>query len=230
MTYKTDEELQSEVRFQLGWDSRVTQTEIGAAVYKGVVTLTGAVDSYAEKLAAQQAAHRVPGALDVVNQIEVRVPGSLQHTDEEIAHAVRHALEWDVLVPADGIYSTVSDGWVTLTGEVEYYRERMDAERTVSNLSGVRGVANSIRVCMPVEPERIKFLIEDVLERRAEREACRIRVQVDDGEVTLTGAVNSWDEKKAILGAVSHTPGVNALHDHLFVDPYSLRFEAARTI
>jgi osmotically-inducible protein OsmY len=104
----------------------------------------------------------------------------------------------------------------------------VDAERAVSNLLGVRGLINSIRVCMPVEPERIKFLIEDVLERRADREACRIRVKVDEGEVTLTGAVNSWDEKKAILGAVSHTPGVNALHDHLFIDPYSLRFEAAR--
>ena len=141
---------------------------------------------------------------------------------------MRHALEWNVLVPADEIYSTVSDGWVTLAGDVEYYRERVDAERAVSHLSGVRGVTNSIRICMPVEPERIKFLIEDVLERRADREACRIRVKVDEGDVTLIGAVNSWDEKKAILGTISHTPGVSALHDHLFIDPYSLRFEVAR--
>jgi len=228
MAYKTDEELQSEVRFQLGWDSRVKQTEVGVTVHKGVVTLTGAVDSYAEKLAAQAAAHRVPGAVDVVNKIEVRIPGNLQHSDEEIAQAVRHALEWNVLVPANEIYSTVSEGWVTLMGEVEYYRERVDVERAVSNLAGVRGVTNSVRVCMPVEPERIKFLIEDVLERRADREACRIRVKVEGGEVTLTGAVNSWDEKKAILGAISHTPGVGALHDHLFIDPYSMRFELAR--
>jgi len=228
MAYKSDEDLQSEVRFQLGWDSRVKQTEVGATVHKGVVRLTGVVDSYSKKLAAQEAAHRAPGALDVVNEIEVCVPNSLQHSDEEIARAVRHALEWSVMIPAADIYSTVSGGWVTLTGDVTYYRERVDAESIVSQLSGVRGVINAIRVCMAVEPERIKFLIEDVLERRAGREACRIRVRVEAGEVTLTGAVNSWDEKNAILGAISHAPGVTALHDHLVIDPYTVRFEGAR--
>ncbi|MBP6820005.1 MAG: BON domain-containing protein [Acidobacteria bacterium] len=229
MTYKSDEELQGEVMFQLGWDSRVKQTEVGVTVSKGIVTLTGAVDSYAKKLAAQQAAHRVRSVLDVVNDIEVRVPGSAQASDADIAHALRHALEWNVLVPADKIHSTVANGWVTLKGEVECFRERVDAERAVSTLQGVRGVINNIQVVSSVEPERVKFLIEDVLERRADREANRIRVQVIDGEVTLTGAVNSWDEKKAVLGSVSHAPGVTAVHDHLFIDPYSLRFETART-
>lgn len=227
MTYKTDEELQSEVMFQLGWDSRINQTEIGVAVQKGVVTLTGKVNSYAKKLAAQQAAHRVKGVLDVVNDIEVHIAGSLQRTDEEIAKAIRHTLEWNVLVPAENIHSTVSKGWVTLEGNVEYYRERNDAERAISHLPGVRGVSNKIQVCQPVEPERVKFLIEDVLERRADREADRIRVKVSDGEVTLTGAVHSWEEKKAILGAVSHTPGVTGVQDHLFIDPYNMRFETA---
>jgi osmotically-inducible protein OsmY len=227
MTYKSDEELQSEVMFQLGWDSRIRQTEVGVLAHNGVVTLTGNVDSYAKKLAAQQAAHRVKGVLDVVNTIEVHIPGSLSRTDEEIAQAVRHALEWDVLVPADHIHSTVSGGWVTLEGDVEYYRERVDAERAISHLPGVRGVTNRIQVCQPVEPERVKFLIEDVLERRADREADRIRVNVSDGQVTLTGAVNSWEEKKAILGAVSHAPGVTGVQDHLFIDPYHVRFDVA---
>jgi len=80
---------------------------------------------------------------------------------------------------------------------------------------------------IPVEPERVKSLIEDVLERRADREANRIRVSVDEGEVTLTGAVKSWDEKKAILGAVGHAPGVKMIHDHLFIDPYDARFASA---
>jgi osmotically-inducible protein OsmY len=229
MTYKTDEELHSEVMFQLGWDSRIKHTEVGVTVHKGIVTLSGAVDNYVKKLAAQQAAHRVRGVLDVVNDIEVHIPGSLHRSDEEIATAVRHALDWNVLVPADQIHTTVSGGWVTLEGDVEYYRERVDVERAISQLSGVRGVTNKVRVCMPVEPERVKFLIEDVLERRADREADRIKVQVSDGEVTLTGSVNSWDEKKAIIGAVSHTPGVSAVKDHLFIDPYNLRFETART-
>lgn len=228
MTYKSDEELQGEVMFQLGWDSRVEQTEIGVTVRKGIVTLTGTVDNYAKKLAAQQAAHRVSGVLDVANDIEVRVPGDTTRSDADIARALRHALEWNVLVPDAQIHSTVTNGWVTLKGEVECYRERVDAERAVSVLPGVRGVLNNIRVSTPVEPERVKFLIEDVLERRADREAHRIRVNVDEGEVTLTGAVNSWDEKKAILGSISHTPGVTAVHDHLFIDPYGLRFEAAK--
>ncbi len=228
MTYKSDNELQSEVMFQLGWDSRIKQTEVGVTVHKGIVTLTGTVESYAKKLAAQQAAHRVKGVLDVVNDIEVHIPGSLSRTDEEIAQAVRHALEWNVLVLADNIHSTVCNGWVTLEGNAEYYRERVDAERIISQLPGVRGVTNEIQVSLPVEPERIKFLIEDVLERRADREADRIRVKVIDNQVTLTGAVNSWEEKKAILGAVSHTPGVATVHDHLFIDPYHLRFEKAQ--
>jgi osmotically-inducible protein OsmY len=228
MTYKSDEELQGEVLFQLGWDSRVKQTEVGVTVRKGIVTLTGTVDSYAKKLAAQQDAHRVSGVLDVANDIEVRMQGDTSRNDADIARALRHALEWNVLVPDERIHSTVTNGWVTLKGEVECYRERVDAERAVSVLPGVRGVLNNIEVTTPVEPERVKFLIEDVLERRADREAHRIRVSVDEGEVTLTGAVNSWDEKKAILGSVSHTPGVTALHDHLFIDPYSLRFEVAK--
>ncbi len=228
MTFKSDEEIQGEVMFQLGWDSRIKQTEIGVTVRKGIVTLTGTVENYAKKLAAQQAAHRVSGVLDVANDIEVRVPGATGRSDADIARALRHALEWNVLVPDTRIHSTVTNGWVTLKGEVECYRERVDAERAVSVLPGVRGVLNNLQVTTPVEPERVKFLIEDVLERRADREAHRIRVNVDEGEVTLTGAVNSWDEKKAILGSVSHTPGVTAVHDHLFIDPYSLRFETAK--
>jgi osmotically-inducible protein OsmY len=227
MTYKSDEEIQSEVLFQLGWDSRLKQSEVGVTVKKGAITLTGTVDSYAKKLAAQKAAHRVYGVLDVANGIEVKVTGSLRRTDSEIARAIRHALEWNVFVRSFKIHSTVTNGWVTLEGDVEYYSERADAERAVSHLPGVRGVTNKIKVCAPVESERVKFLIEGVLERRADREAKRIRVSVDEGDVTLTGAVKSWDEKKAILGAVGHAPGVSMIHDHLFIDPYNAGFESA---
>jgi osmotically-inducible protein OsmY len=228
MTYKSDGEIKSEVQFQLGWDTRVKQTEIGITVNKGVVTLTGTVDSYAKKLAAKEAAHRVRGVLDVANEIEVKTPGDRRLTDAGIAKAVRHALEWDVLIPDDQIHSTVSDGWVTLEGNVEYFTERTDAERAVSHLRGVRGVINEIKVTTPVDPEKIKFLIEDVLELRADREAKRIKVKIDGSEVTLIGAVNTWDEKKALVGAVGHTPGVTEIRDHLFVDPYGVEFAFAR--
>jgi osmotically-inducible protein OsmY len=228
MTYKTDEEIRKDALFQLDWDSRLRWSDIGVNVKKGVVTLTGTVDSYAKKLAAQKVAHSVPGVLDVANDIEVKVTARLQRTDSEIARAVRHTLEWDALVPSDQIRSTVANGWVTLEGEVEYYSERESAQRAVAHLPGVRGVTNNIEVCaLPVEPERVKFLIEDVLERRADREAKRIRVSVNEGDVTLTGAVKSWDEKKAILGAVGHAPGVKMIHDHLFIDPYDARLASA---
>ncbi len=224
MTYKPDEEIQREVMFQLGGDLRLTKSEIGVAVKKGVVTLTGTVDTYAKKLAAQKDAHRVSGVLDVANDIEVKVMESPQLTDSEIARAIRHALEWNVLVSADRIHSTVTNGWVKLEGEVEFYSERAGAERAISHLWGVRGVTNNIKVCASVEPDRVKFLIEDVLERRAGREAKRIEVRVNEGYVTLTGAVKSWDEKKAILGAVGHLSGVRMIHDHLFIDPFVAHF------
>jgi osmotically-inducible protein OsmY len=228
VTYRSDEEIRNDALFQLDWDSRLRNNDIGVDVKKGVVTLTGTVDSYAKKLAAQMAAHNVPGVLDVANDIEVKVTRRLRRADSEIAQAIRHALEWDVLVPSAQIHSTVADGLVTLEDEVDYYSERADAERAIAHLPGVRGVNNKIEVCAtPVEPERVKSLIEDVLERRADREANRIRVSVDEGDVTLTGAVKSWDEKKAILGAVGHAPGVKMIHDHLFIDPYDARFASA---
>jgi osmotically-inducible protein OsmY len=228
MTYKSDDQIKSEVLSQLGWNTRIKQTEVGVTVKKGVVTLTGTVDSYAKKMAAQQVAHRVHGVLDVANDLEVKVPDDNRRTDSEIAEAVRHALEWSVLVPSDQIQTTVSNGWVTLAGNVEYYSERVDAERAVRDLAGVSGVSNQITVKLPVDPEKVKFLIEDVLELRADREANRIKVKVEEGEVTLTGVVTSWDEKKAILGAVGHMPGVTEIDDHLIIDPYGIEFLAAR--
>ncbi|MDX2029504.1 MAG: BON domain-containing protein [Blastocatellia bacterium] len=229
MTYKTDEEIKSEVLFQLGWDTHVRETEVGVVVRKGVVTLMGTVDSYAKKLAAQEAAHRVCGVLDVANEIEVRLSSDPRFTDDAtIAHAVRHALEWNVLVPDERIHSTVTGGWVTLEGNVEYYTERTDAERAVSHLAGVRGVINKIEVSAPVDTEKIKLLIEDVLELRADREARRIEVKIDRGEVTLNGLVSTWDEKKAIVGAIGHTPGVRIIHDRLTVDPYGGQIHSAR--
>src|SRR5262245_16589124 len=188
----------------------------------------GTVDSYAKKIAAQQAAHRVSGVLDVANDLEVKLPGSRRHTDLEIAQAVRHAIEWNVLVPSERIHTTVTNGWVTLEGNVEHYSERFAAERAVRDLAGVSGVTNEIKVKSLVDPGRVKCLIEDVLELRADREADRIKVKVEKGEVTLTGIVTSWSEKKAILGAVGHMPGVTAIDDHLIIDPYGIEFLAAR--
>src|ERR1700675_3922900 len=111
---KTDTQIHHDVLEELKWDSRVDETEVGLQVASGVVTLTGTVTSWAKRVAAQEAAHRVIGVLDVANDLRVKVPGGLTRTDTEIAQAVRRALEWDVFVPEEKITSTVADGFVTL--------------------------------------------------------------------------------------------------------------------
>ena len=220
-TTKSDLQIQQDVLREFLWDSRVGATEIGVEVDKGIVTLTGTVDSFAKKLAAKKAAHRVAGVLDVAEDKRVHFPGSARTTDAEVATAVRHALEWDVFVPDDRIRSTVSEGWVTLEGEVDLLREREDAARAVRNLAGVKGVWNQITIQpKKVNPVEIRKRIEEALERRAEREAERIQVEVHDGSVTLMGRVRSWNEKEAVAGAAGFAPGVRSIQDKLRVDPF----------
>lgn len=221
MNKKSDSEIKQQVLRELKWDSRIGWSRIGAEVTEGVVTLTGFVSSYAQKLAAQEAAHRISGVLDVANDVEVRPDGIFMKTDAEIALAVRNVLEWDALVPDERITSTVSDGWVTLEGDVDLWRERQDAERSVLRLEGVTGVTNEIAVApRRVDPKALREAIEYALERRADREAERLRIEVNDGTVNLFGRVHSWQEKRAVLGSISHAPGVSDVHDHLRVDPY----------
>ena len=217
---KSDTQIHYDVLDELKWDSRVDETEVGVQVVGGVVTLTGTVTSWAKRVAAQEAARRVIGVLDVANDIEVKVPGGLARTDTEIAQAVRRTLEWDVFVPEQKITSTVTDGWVTLEGTVERWSQREDAQRAVRNLTGVKIVVNKITVT-PAKPvtEDVRKAIEQALERRAEREARQIGVDVRDGTVTLTGPVHSWAERKSVLAAARFTPGVRAIEDHLRTEP-----------
>ena len=219
-TKKTETQIHHDVLEELKWDSRVDEKEVGVQVEGGVVTLTGTVTSFAKRWAAEEAAHRVIGVLDVANDLKVKMAGGLAPTDTDIAHAVRRALEWDVFVPNEKITSTVTDGWVTLEGTVERWSQRADAERVVRNLTGVKSVQNRIVVttAKPVT-EDVRRAIEQALERRAEREARRISVDVKDGTVTLTGAVHSWAERKSVVSAARFTPGVRAVEDHLRTEP-----------
>lgn len=218
---RSDKELEQDLRRELRWDSRIISSAIDVRVSNGVATLTGAVSSYAKKIAAQEAAHRVSGILDVANDIEVRAVDLFARTDTQIASAVRNVLEWDALVPNERIASTVSDGWVTLEGAVDYWREREDAERAIRRLNGVVGVINKITIeKRAVDPKELREQIEYALERRADREAERLRVDIHDGAVDLWGRVHSWQEKRAVLGSISHAPGVSRVVDHLRVDPY----------
>ncbi|HET6898434.1 MAG TPA: BON domain-containing protein [Vicinamibacteria bacterium] len=143
---KTDSEIQQDVLRELEQDTRVEETDVGVEVDDGIVTLTGTVTSWGKRHAAAQAAHRVHGVLDVANNIVVKLPGTPGRTDTELAHAVRNALAWDVFVPDAQIRSTVSDGVVTLDGEVDTRAQAEDAERAVRNLAGVRALMSLIAV------------------------------------------------------------------------------------
>jgi osmotically-inducible protein OsmY len=215
---KTDSEIQEEVLKELNWDTRVRAADVGVEVDEGVVTLTGTVDSWAKKLAAQEAAHRVIGVLDVANDMQVKARGTGDRTDTEIAQAVRRSLEWDVFVPETRIQSTVSNGIVTLEGSVDFWSQREDAERAVRNLLGVSGVNNRIEVSSTKVSQEITDAIEDALARHAQREAKRIGVVVHEGKVTLNGSVQSWAEKEAVLGAARGTVGVREIQDRLRIE------------
>ena len=218
---RSDRHLKQRILRELKWDSRVSWASINVEVTDGIVTLSGTVPSYVQKVAAQGASHRVAGVLDVANDIEVRPIDQFVRTDSEIAGAVRNALEWDALVPNELIQSTVSDGWVTLEGQVDCGRERTDAERAIRRLAGVVGVINQITIRkQPVNEKQLREEIEFALERRADREAERLRIEVHDGAVDLWGRVHSWQEKRAVIGSIAHAPGVTQLKDHLRIDPY----------
>jgi osmotically-inducible protein OsmY len=218
---RSDRDLKQRILRELKWDSRISWASINVEVDDAVATLTGSVSSYAQKVAAQEAAHRVVGVLDVANEIEVNPSDGFLRSDTEIARAVRSALEWDALVPDDQIQSTVSDGWVTLEGKVNNGRERTDAEKVLRRLTGVVGVINKISIRKhAVNEEQLREEIEDALETRAARETERLRIEVHDGAVALWGRVHSWQEKRAVLGSISHAPGVTQVKDHIRIDPY----------
>ncbi|MEH1964308.1 MAG: BON domain-containing protein [Nostoc sp.] len=188
-TTRTDDHIQKDVLHELKWNPRVQSTEIGVAVKDGIVTLTGWVNSYTKKWAAEEIAHRVRGVLAVANDIEVRLPSSAERTDADIAAAAIHALEWDADLSIDKLDVTVSKGWVTLKGEVEWQYQKIDAERVVRRLLGVKGVTNLITVKPRVTPSELKQKIEQALVRSAETDAQRITVEVEGSKVILKGTV-----------------------------------------
>jgi osmotically-inducible protein OsmY len=220
-TAKTDSQIKSDVLAELSWNTTVDETEVGVQVHNGIVTLTGNISAYPKKLAARDAAHRVTGVLDVVDDMQVKIPSAWKRSDEDVVRTVRNALKWDVLVPDDRITTTVSNGELTLEGSVDTWMQRQDAERAVHRITGVRSVTNRITVAGPaVDEGRLKHEIEQALERQAEREAKRIHLSVQNGIITITGAVRSWGEKNAIRRIASVAPGVRGVEDQMTVDPY----------
>ena len=216
---RDDAEVQRDVLAELEWDASVQPNEIGVTVQAGVVALTGWVDSYAKKWAAERAAHRLRGVRAVANDVEVRLPGSAERGDSEIALAATRALEWDAFVPPGGPEVTVANGWVMLRGEVEWGYQRRAAERAVRRLSGVRGVTNLIAVRpgrLP-GPEEVERDIREALARTTDADVDRIVVEIDGDTVILAGTVRSWMEREEAERAAWSAPGVCRVETRLGV-------------
>ena len=212
----TDEEIQKDVLAELKWDAQVQPNEIGVSVKDGVVTLTGWVNSYLKRWAAEDAAHRVGGVKAVANDIEVKLFS--ERTDADIAEAAIRALQWDASVPADKIQVTVSKGWVTLKGAVNWNFEKQDAERVVRRLTGVKGVSNLITVKPSTTPSELKKRIEDALVRNAKVDANKITVEVQGSKAILKGAVRAWVEKEEAERVAWLAPGVTSVENRITVD------------
>jgi osmotically-inducible protein OsmY len=201
------------------WDPEVAAPDVGVQVNDGVVTLTGTVDSYAVKLAAEKAAQRVDGVRAVANDLTIR--GPLTHNDTDIAKAAADALEANSSVPADAIDVTVHNGKVTLRGEIDWSYQRSAAAASVRYLRGVRDVINLIQLKQAkVSATEVSAGIERALMRAAEVDADRIRVHTDEGHVRLSGTVRSWAEKQEAGYAAWRAKGVTKVTNDIEVRAY----------
>jgi osmotically-inducible protein OsmY len=211
---KTDAQIQTDVMQELKWDPSITHEHIGVAVADGIVTLSGTVPSYIERSSAERAAQRVSGVKAVVEKIEVKVPGAYHRDDQDIAKAILDQFRWHTQIPDDVVKPRVENGWVELTGEVDWDYQRSAAENAIRNLTGVKGITNRITIKARVaQPFEIKSKIEEALKRAAEREADRIRIEVQGTRVVLSGKVRSFAELRDVRGAAFSAPGVTAVED-----------------
>jgi osmotically-inducible protein OsmY len=213
----SDLELKKSVEAELDYEPSVHAPEIGVAVRDGIVTLTGRVQSYWEKMSAERAATRVSGVRAVVNELEIRLPTSSERTDEDIARTAVNALEWSISVPSDRIKVKVAKGWITLEGSVEWQFQKSAAEKAVRYLTGVKGVSNLIEVKPQVNKMVVKSAIEDALKRSAEVDANRIKVETDGDKVILRGRVRSRFEREEAERAAWAAPGVRSVDNRITI-------------
>jgi osmotically-inducible protein OsmY len=213
----TDLELRRNVETELNWEPSINAADIGVAVSDGVVTLTGQIASYWDRITAERAASRVLGVKGVANDLEIRLPSSTQRTDEDVARAAVNRLDWVVNVPSDRIKVKVSQGWVTLEGTVDWQFQKEAAEGAVRDLLGVKGVTILIEVKPQVSATEVKRSIEAALKRSAEVDASRITVDATGGKVILQGTTRSWSEREGAERAAWRAPGVRSVDNRITI-------------
>jgi osmotically-inducible protein OsmY len=213
----TDKQLQHDVLNELEWEPSVTSSNIGVAAKAGVVTLTGHVPRFSEKIEAERVAKGVLGVKAVANDIEIHLPGSSERDDTDIAEAAVSALKWNSSVPADKVKVTVRNGWLTLEGEVEWQFQRQAAVSAVTYLQGVKQVVNKITLTPRPQPKDIKAKIEAAFKRRAEIDAGHVMVDAYGSTVTLKGKVDSWGEYSEAERVAWSMPGVMTVDNDLTV-------------
>lgn len=214
---KSDSQLQQDVMAELQWEPAVHAEQIGVEVKDGVVTLAGHVDSYPAKWNAERAAQRVAGVKALAVEIDVKLNGSSQRSDSDIAHSVKNVLLWTTYLPQDSVKVMVEGGWVTLTGQVQWGFQRTTAVAAVRYLAGVKGLSDQITIKPSTSAGVVKSDIEAALKRRATNEANAIKVAVNGSVVTLTGKVPSWAERDAAGSAAWASPGVTNVIDNIAI-------------
>ena len=215
---RSDFDIKRDVEDELRSDPDIDPTDIAVAVKDGVVALTGFVRSFRQKRKAEEDVKRVAGVIGVANNIEVRLPLIHRRPDPDIARDAIEEIKKDLPFSWEKIRVTVSDGWMTLDGEVEWHVQRESAEEAVWRVRGIKGVVNNIQVRPYVPPVEIKRKIEEALRRAAELDASRITVEANGSEVILRGTVRSWAEREEAEQAAWRAPGVTKVDDRIRIE------------
>lgn len=213
----SNKNIQQDVEDELNWTPSVDSAAIGVSVIDGVVTLSGEVKTFSQRLAAKKAALRVRGVDIVADEIKVAVVAASEHSDSEIARSVKHVLEWNEDVPRDAVMTEVRDGWVTLTGTVEWDYQRKAAAHVIAAIAGVRFVDNQITLTRRVSATDAAERIKNAFVRNAQLDAKAITVTVSGTTATLTGTVRSWNEKSQAAASAWASPHITAVHNNLEV-------------
>jgi len=214
---KKDTDLRRDVVDELEWEPSIDAAEIGVTAHDGVVTLTGTVHSFTQKLAAERAAKRLQGVKALANDIDVRLPGTAERTDSDIARMAVDALKWRTVVPSDRVKVLVKSGWITLEGEVDWQYQKDAAFDAVHHLVGVKGVTDMITLKPRVSAIDVKSRIEAAFRRSAEVDAQKVQVETRDAKVTLRGAVHSWSERDDAERTAWAAPGVELVENLIAV-------------